>query len=140
MEKFLNDYKTQFPYPYHQHNNGISIIPLLWELNETMNVKVLEQSLEHSKYSVCLGLLLWCSLSSEFLNSCLGDSMYHSLSVHAVQLPMNLMKEYKNCCRLIWNSQENFLSKSLCFLPQSSEYPLPFSVLEFGHVNNSHWL
>ena len=38
---------------------------------------------------------------TEFLNSRLGDSTYHSLSLHVVQLPMNLMKEYKNCCLLI---------------------------------------
>lgn len=25
LEKFLNDCKTQFPYVYHQHNNGTSI-------------------------------------------------------------------------------------------------------------------
>lgn len=36
----------------------ISINPRLWRLNETMNIKFLEESPEYNKHSVCLGFMV----------------------------------------------------------------------------------
>lgn len=108
------------------------------EYKDLRTVPGIQQTLSMS-WGIVIILLV---ILIKFLDNCSRLSRYYSLSAPPVQLPVkrwvSLVEEGKNCCPLLWNSQESFLSKSR-FPPWSSKYPLSFAILEVEHVNNSHW-
>ena len=82
------------------------------EYKDLRTVPGIQQTLSMS-WGIVIILLV---ILIKFLDSCSRLSRYYSLSAPPVQLPVkrwvSLVEECKNCCPLIWNSQESFLSKS----------------------------